>query len=291
MSEYYILDATASLRSMWIFDKNCPNAVYCDRDRENILEKRRRAYQKLRGMPGNPHIKPFFTNHTIVCDFRFLPFRNGTFYQAVFDPPHLRYVKTKSLFCQRYGSLEMETWPRDIQMASRELWRVLRPGGTLIFKWNDHDIPWKNVIRLFPVKPNFGQISGGAKNRNGKPTHTWWFTFLKEPEKGVWGRECPRCGHLDPPYWRHVRHRLYTDYCRIDELESDQAELAAILRKSPSIDIVFGHYIYRYILKSGIVQRIHISDSRDGKSIREPEQEKYYNRFVPIGQKRLFGTK
>lgn len=53
-------------------------------------------------------------------------------------------------------------------------------------------------------------------------------------------------------------------------------------------DCKIGNYIYHYMPKSGIVQRIHINDSRDGKTIREPEQEKHYKGdWVPIGQKRL----
>ena len=86
-------------------------------------------------------------------------------------------------------------------------------------------------------------------------------------------RVCPKCGYKDPAYWRHVRHRLLTDYCHISDLDFNDPELAAIIREKK--DVILRDYIYHFVEKSNIVQRIHISDSRDGQTIREPEQEKH----------------
>jgi hypothetical protein len=75
--------------------------------------------------------------------------------------------------------MNRETWSADLRLAGSELWRVLKMGGVLVFKWNNHDIKFKSVLRLFPERPLFGQISAGAKKRDGKPGHTCWFCFLK----------------------------------------------------------------------------------------------------------------
>ncbi len=97
-------------------------------------------------------------------------------------------------------------------------------------------------------------------------------------------RECPCCGHKDPAYWRNVRYRLYTTYCHISDLEFNEPTLAEAIHLNHNC--IIGHYIYHYMSKSGIVQRIHTDDSRDGKTIREPEQEKHF-KFVPINQTTL----
>lgn len=102
-------------------------------------------------------------------------------------------------------------------------------------------------------------------------------------------KQCPKCGHIEEPYWRNVRYRLYTQYCRIEDLEQDYPELAKKI-KSASLrnkDVVHKNYIYHLVKNGVVVQRIHVLDSRDGKTIREPEQEKHFN-FRPIGQKPLF---
>jgi len=97
---------------------------------------------------------------------------------------------------------------------------------------------------------------------------------------------------MDSPVWRHVRQRIYTDYCRVDDLENWEPELYALLKdkvKSRDFkDFTVGKYIY-HICKGGvIVQRIHINDSRDGKTHREPEQEKLRNyRIVNPAQQKL----
>ena len=53
--------------------------------------------------------------------------------------------------------------------------RVLKPNGTLIFKWNEQQIPTSRIIEIIGQKPLFGHTSG----KGGK---TIWMCFLK-PEK------------------------------------------------------------------------------------------------------------
>ena len=102
-------------------------------------------------------------------------------------------------------------------------------------------------------------------------------------------RECPKCRFVDPPCWRHKRHRLLTDYCYIDELEVFEPDKAKIIIEKK--DVRIGNYIY-HLTKSGYVDRIHVIDSADGKTYREPDTEGAFKfRFIPREQKRLFEEK
>lgn len=123
MTEKKILDATAGHRMMW-FNKNHPNAVYVD---------------------NKPECKP-----DILCDWKDLSrFPDEQFKLIVFDPPH--YIEgwhnPDIKLNQDYGLLKKETWPSDIKIAFRELWRLLKPDGVLLFKWNDHDISFERILK------------------------------------------------------------------------------------------------------------------------------------------------
>ena len=53
---------------------------------------------------------------------------------------------------------------------------MLKPHGTLIFKWNEVDIPLREVLALTPEKPLYGL-------RSGKKANTHWVAFIKQSEK------------------------------------------------------------------------------------------------------------
>nr|DAI53166.1 MAG TPA: fatty acid synthase-like protein [Caudoviricetes sp.] len=54
-----------------------------------------------------------------------------------------------------------------------ELMRVLKPGGTLIFKWNEHQIKVSSVLEAIkPYQPLFGHPT----RRNDT---TIWMSFMK----------------------------------------------------------------------------------------------------------------
>lgn len=57
-----------------------------------------------------------------------------------------------------------------------ECFRVLKPNGTLIFKWNETQILTKDILALTDQKPVVGHISG-------KRANTHWVCFLKEAAK------------------------------------------------------------------------------------------------------------
>lgn len=66
----------------------------------------------------------------------------------------------------------------DACCGSRMFWfdknmRVLKVGGTLVFKWSDCQINVKKLLEVIPFKPLFGQQRG--------TTH--WLTFVKFEEE------------------------------------------------------------------------------------------------------------
>lgn len=87
----------------------------------------------------------------------------------VFDPPHLNKVGANSWPAKKYGQLDRNSWPTDIEKGFKELWRVLANDGVLLFKWSDNQISFKDVFTHIPYKPILGDKRG----------HTRWFVFIK----------------------------------------------------------------------------------------------------------------
>lgn len=132
-----------------------------------------------------------FSVHPDVCaDFTNMPYPDASFSMVVFDPPHLLRNVGKSKFADIYGSLNPKATPTGYQQIKYEAlpntdwrdmlrqgfieyFRVLKPGGYLIFKWNETDIKVSEILKLTTEKPIFGHISG-------KRSNTHWICFMKE---------------------------------------------------------------------------------------------------------------
>ncbi|HHZ8351466.1 TPA: SAM-dependent methyltransferase [Morganella morganii] len=108
----------------------------------------------------------------IIADFKNLPFPDETFYQVLFDPPHLVRVGKNSWMFKKYGSLDKHSWHSDLAAGFREAFRVLRPHGSLIFKWNETQIWASQILELTEYKPTIVQ-------RVGKNDKTHWMVFYK----------------------------------------------------------------------------------------------------------------
>lgn len=125
---------------MFYFNKNNPQVVFMDkRKSETTLCDGR----MLRIEPD------------IVADFRKIPFPSNSFYMVVFDPPHLLKVGQKSWLAKKYGQLG-QCWRNDLKQGFDEAMRVLRPYGTLIFKWNEQQIKLKEILNIFNYPPPVG---------------------------------------------------------------------------------------------------------------------------------------
>lgn len=156
-----VLDACCGSKMFW-FDRNDDRAVFVDIRRETHVLRDASSANGVRTL----EIKP-----DMVADFTALPFGNGQFAMVVFDPPHLVRAGKKGWQAKKYGKLEGD-WRDMIRRGFAECFRVLKPEGTLIFKWNEHEVPVSQILALTPERPLFGQ-------RCGKAAKTHWIVFMK----------------------------------------------------------------------------------------------------------------
>lgn len=156
-----ILDACCGGR-MWWWEKQHPLAVYMD-----VREV----------PPGTLEIRPNWNvAPDVLGDFRAMPFADASFQMVVFDPPHIvREKPSDSFLRQKYGELHPDTEQDDLRRGFAECWRVLAPGGALVFKWADK---LDRVEPHFPATP----IVGTRSPRGGQ---TRWFIFYKPLEVAV----------------------------------------------------------------------------------------------------------
>lgn len=147
-----ILDACCGSRMFW-FDKENPDVTFMDC---------RQYYEEL------PTGHVINVNPDVIADFRDMPFEDNVFEMVVFDPPHLIHAGENSWLAKKYGRLD-ELWPEDIRQGFAECMRVLRPAGTLIFKWNEDQIPLSDVLEAIGEQPLFGN----------KRSKTHWLVFMK----------------------------------------------------------------------------------------------------------------
>lgn len=140
---------------MFWFDKDCSFATYIDIREEEY---------EIHGKKIN--VKP-----DVVADFRDMPFEDNVYDLVVFDPPHLKWVGQNSIMKGQYGQLDKDSWPEDVKLGMSECMRVLKPNGTLIFKWNENQVKLKDVLKAIePYSPLFGN----------KRSQTHWLVFMKE---------------------------------------------------------------------------------------------------------------
>lgn len=166
MSDKIILDACCGSRMFW-FNKRNPYAVYVD-----IREVEDEAIWKS---TKNDSKRKCSIHPDIVADFRSMPFEDNTFYHVVFDPPHLLSPGETSWMAKKYGRLDEDTWKELLHDGFWECMRVLKPYGTLIFKWSEVDIKLCELLEVIGAQPLYG-------HRSGKHMNTHWMAFVKIPE-------------------------------------------------------------------------------------------------------------
>ena len=158
-----VLDACCSTRMMW-FDKQDARTLYVDRrEGTRIIDV---------GTPGTIGRTPKTVAPDMMADFRSLPFPDESFWHVVFDPPHFhKGAGATGRIAFDFGLLDA-TWRDDLRAGFAECFRVLKPMGTLIFKWCEAEIPLREVLALTPERPLYG-------HRSGKKAQTHWCAFLK----------------------------------------------------------------------------------------------------------------
>lgn len=158
---YPVLDACCGPRMFW-FDREDPRAIFVDKRRETHLA----ADSSIRNGERQIVVDP-----DLVADFTALPFPDDQFYLVVFDPPHIQRSGDKSWILKKYGVLRGD-WRSEIRKGFAECFRVLRPFGTLVFKWNEGEVSVPEILALTDQKPLFG-------SRYGKAFKSHWIVFMK----------------------------------------------------------------------------------------------------------------
>jgi len=163
MAEKTVLDACCGGRMFW-FDKQDERVIFQDKRKETrIIDI---------GTPGTIGRSPRSTRPDVLTNFMNMPYADNSFWHVVFDPPHFyKGVGKSGVIAFDYGVLS-DTWQDDIRKGFSECFRVLKPNGTLIFKWCETEIPLKKVLSLTPAKPLYG-------HRSGKKAQTHWVAFTK----------------------------------------------------------------------------------------------------------------
>lgn len=156
-----VLDACCGPKMMW-FNKADERCLFMDRRDESYPIEPDKAYPSGTVI----HVRP-----DVVADFTKIPFPDETFWHVVFDPPHVIRMEELGTVTKKYGILN-GGWEEMLSDGFRECFRVLKPHGTLIFKWCETQIPLQKILKLTPHKPLYGHRSG-AKQK------THWLAFVK----------------------------------------------------------------------------------------------------------------
>lgn len=162
MSLPLVLDATAGSRMFW-FDKNDPRALFVDKRYER---------HQLPDVSSASGRRLLIVEPDLQADFTALPFADDTFAMVVFDPPHLVRAGRTGWLAKKYGKLEGD-WREELRQGFVECFRVLRPLGTLVFKWNENQVKLSQIIPLTPIAPLIG-------SRRGAQEKSHFLVFLKE---------------------------------------------------------------------------------------------------------------
>ena len=162
-----ILDACCDPRMFW-FNPNNPDVIFCD--------NRTLDTQAIWKSGNGKAIRYCTVKPDVLADFRSLPFPDESFWHIVFDPPHLLDIGDSAWLAKQYGKLPKD-WKSLIHDGFHECWRVLKQNGTLIFKWNEHEIPIREVIDAIGEHPLYG-------HRSGRASKTHWMAFVKLAKEG-----------------------------------------------------------------------------------------------------------
>lgn len=152
----FILDACCGGRHWW-FDKDNKNTIYMD------IRSEPKGTIKLQ---TNWSVEP-----DVIASYCEMPFEDQSFNLIAWDIPH-KLKNDSGIISKKYGYLG-DNWKQNTSKGFEECFRVLKDKGVLIFKFNDLDVSFKEVLSLFPIRPLFGTPTKKGVN------NTAFFVFMK----------------------------------------------------------------------------------------------------------------
>lgn len=155
-----ILDVCCGGKMFW-FNKKHPDVLFLDKRTVNPVS-----------VGKGRNARMFECQPDKIMDFTDLKLKSNSFNLVVFDPPHFIRAGKKSYMAIKYGVLNKETWKDELSKGFAECFRVLKPNGILVFKWNEYNIKLSEILKLTPTQPLFGHPSG-------KMQKTHWVCFMK----------------------------------------------------------------------------------------------------------------
>lgn len=182
---------------------HCPEGFECD------LTYGNGTFWKGRSRP--PHcfdITPLYDG-VIQADSRLLPLEDSSLKNCVFDPPFLTYVKNgrnhhdNAIMSSRFGGYyrydELEDHYRG---TLSEAWRVLQPGGVMVFKcqdvihnhkmhathvnvcnWAEHEGFRLLDLFVLPAKSRMPMPTKNAKQQHARVFHSYFLVFTKPTKR------------------------------------------------------------------------------------------------------------
>ena len=157
-----ILDMCCGSKMFW-YEKYEPHTTYMDIRKDTYTTMDRGKERKIEIAPD------------IQADFTDMPFADNTFDLIIFDPPHLIHAGKNSWLAKKYGVLDPITGIAEVVEGFKEGIRVLKPTGTLLFKWNQDQIPFGEILRNLKNE-GFTPILGDKRSK------TKWTVFIKPVE-------------------------------------------------------------------------------------------------------------
>lgn len=171
--EENILDATCGGRSIWHeSNKDREDTLYIDIREVDDPDELQNRVQSERN-------RTYSVEPDEIQDYRDLPYQDQEFDLVVWDPPHKildnGMESLNGIIEKKYGALHAETWQGDLKKGFRELWRVLRPRGTLYLKFQ----MMRRTSRKFSICSRSIHASERLLIRRGR-TREYFYSISRE---------------------------------------------------------------------------------------------------------------
>jgi len=133
--------------------KNSEEVIVSDKDIQQITKITGKINESITSLKAQDKELKKLKDNSVDLVITSPPYWKGFGYEAYFNS-YSQYLRWSKL------------WMKEIK-------RVLKPNGTLIFKWNEVKFPVKEILKLTDKKPLYG-------HKSGIKMQTHWICFIKD---------------------------------------------------------------------------------------------------------------